>query len=340
MIDRLYNERKWPGDIPGRRPALMLAALLLLSPALLHAQPWEDGGADAVESFRPGTGAGHGAEHLPGNVLGLPDSSARDQEPVILPEQILSLGMGGEIVLRFDRHPIVDRPGADFTVFENAFHYTIGGRERLFAEPAEVAVSRDGIEFIAFPFDSLTLAGCAGITPTNGDRNPGDPAVSGGDCFDIGQLGLDSVRYVRLRDMTAIISGNRQHPFWDPTLTGAAPNAGFDLDAVVRVTVPSAGPSGVAGERSPLAGAELGPNPFTGQTTLRLRLEKGSDIRVRLFDQLGRQVREISGGRLERGEWRIGINPEGLPPGVYFALVEAGGSVPMVIRAVYAGSGR
>lgn len=340
MRDYLSEHWNRPGTIPGRRSALLLAALLLASPALLRAQPWEDGGADAVESFRPGTGAGYGADHFPGNVLGLPDSSARDQEAAILPEQILSLGMGGEIVLRFDRHAIVDRPGADFTVFENAFHYTIGGRERLFAEPAEVAVSRDGIEFIPFPFDSLTLAGCAGVTPTNGDRNPGDPSISGGDRFDIGQLGLDSVRYVRLRDVTAIISGNRQHPFWDPTLTGASPNAGFDLDAVVRVTVPSVGPSGVGGDRSPVAGAELGPNPFTGHTTLRLRLEKESDIRVRLFDQLGREVREISGGRLEQGEWRIGIDPEGLAPGVYFALVEADGSIPMMIRAVYAGSGR
>ncbi len=330
-----------PGSGPGRRSAMMLVALLLAVPMALKAQPWEDSGADAIESFKPGIGAGYGAEYMPGNVLGLPDPQARAMVATVAPEQVLSLGVGGEIVLRFDRHAIVDLPGPDFTVFENAFYYTIAGRQRTFAEPAEVAVSRDGLEFIAFAFDSLTLKGCAGVTPTNGEHNPGDPRVSGGDSFDIAELGLDSVRYVRLRDVTSIIQSNRQHPFWDPTLTGAPPVAGFDLDAVVRVTVPGANPSGAEypGDGAAI-GAGLAPNPFAGTTTLRLRLDRAAEVRVRLFDPLGREIRMIAETRLERGEWRIGVDPDGLSAGVYFTVIEVEGMAPMTIRAVHTGSAR
>ena len=151
--------------------------------------------ADTVVMFRPGTGPGigRGAEYFPNNVLGFPDTNARPTVPSVDPAQILSLGLGGEIILGF-RTPIVDRPGADFTLFENAFHYNLGGKQRTFAEPATVAVSSDGEHFTEFPFDSLTLIGCAGITPTDGHANPLDPAQSGGDHFDLSDIGMDSVR--------------------------------------------------------------------------------------------------------------------------------------------------
>jgi hypothetical protein len=205
--------------------------LLLILSTAASAQPWPDLGADAVERFTPGTGqtTGQGSEYFPHNVLGLPDTSARYETATTDPNQIVSLGLGGEIVLRFDRHLIVDGPGPDFTVFENAFHYKLGQKERIYAEPGEVSVSRDGIMFVSFPFDSLTLKGCAGVTPTNGDRNPTDPTVSGGDSFDLAAIGIDSIRYVRIRDVTSIVLNSPSHPFRDPTLSG------FDLDAIVAV---------------------------------------------------------------------------------------------------------
>jgi hypothetical protein len=210
-------------------PTLLLLLQLLTTPA--NSQPWPDRGADAVDHFTPGTGqtTGQGSEYFPHNILGLPDTSARYETATTDPNQIVSLGLGGEIVLRFDRHVIVDGPGPDFTVFENAFHYKLGQRERIYAEPGQVAVSRDGITFTPFPFDSLTLEGCAGVTPTNGDKNPTDPTVSGGDSFDLATIGVDSIRYIRIRDVTSMVLNNPSHPFRDLTLSG------FDLDAIVAV---------------------------------------------------------------------------------------------------------
>jgi ribosomal protein L31 len=59
--------------------------------------------------------------------------------------------------------------------------------------------------------------------------------VSGGDAFDLATIGIDSVRWIRITDVTRIILDNRSHPFYDPTLSG------FDLDAIIAVhTVPMA----------------------------------------------------------------------------------------------------
>ncbi len=215
----------------GERRREVLLLLLFLLPFTVARTDAQPGTPDVLVSLTLGQGGGRGETHLPASVLGFPDTSARDNVPTIDPAQVLSLGLGGEIVLRFDQVTIVDGPGIDFTVFENPFFYVIGGKERLYAEPGEVAVSRDGVEFFSFPFDSLSLEGCAGVTPTRGNMDPRDPATSGGDGFDLAEIGIDSIRFVRIRDVTPIVKNNSSHPFYDATVNG------FDLDAIVGVNV-------------------------------------------------------------------------------------------------------
>lgn len=181
----------------------------------------------AVTSVTFGEMGGRGSEYLPESVLGLPDTTGGRDAAATDPKQIVSLGLGGEIVLDFGERIVLDRPGADLVIFENPFLYRLGGNERLYAEPAEVSVSRDGVEWISFPFDSLSFAGAAGVTPVNGTADPFDPEVSGGDILDLAEIGVDSIRYVRLVDVTQIIRDDRDHPLWDITLNG------FDLDAVI-----------------------------------------------------------------------------------------------------------
>ena len=135
---------------------------------------------------------------------------------------VLALGVGGEIILGF-AGTIVDGPGVDFIVFENAFQ--VSGGAAIFQEPAEVAVSDDGATWTVFPCDlgDLPRSRCAGLTPTlstpeNG-ISPVDPTVAGGDGFDLGEIAVAAVRFVRIRDRAA-------------SSAAAAPSAGFDLDAI------------------------------------------------------------------------------------------------------------
>src|SRR5262249_57165201 len=86
-------------------------------------------------------------------------------------------GLGGSVVLEFGE-AIVDGPGPDFTVFENAF-LTRGAVTGIpYAEPATVSVSADGEHFVAFPCaldEDPYYPGCAGVYPVF--ANADDPAA-------------------------------------------------------------------------------------------------------------------------------------------------------------------
>ncbi len=180
---------------------------------------------DRVVSTISGTNGGFHRELLPDIVLGPPKGAGTYQGSF----DVVSLGVGGSIVLEFTDYLIFDGDGVDFTVFENAFQ--IGGDpNNTFAEPGFVAVSEDGLNFVEFPCDPLNkpYLGCAGVQPTlaNPDVNsidPTDPAVSGGDSFDLADVGLKSARFVRIRD-----SGAGYGPIGPGT-------GGFDLDAVAVI---------------------------------------------------------------------------------------------------------
>lgn len=171
-----------------------------------------------VVSYEAGVNAGFGQERMPDVVLGAP----RGGQTAAGSTDVLSLGIGGAIVLRLGR-AIVDGDGPDLIVFENAF--LVGGTQ-VFAEPGEVSVSADGVSFETFPCtpDAEIPNGCAGVTPVLAgdlvDVDATNPLTAGGDAFDLADVGLPRALFVRVID-----KGDG----------GAAPSAGFDLDAVASV---------------------------------------------------------------------------------------------------------
>jgi hypothetical protein len=244
----------------------MLAAITAFLPAgSLAVARTVDCFADEVVaysvSFTPPE-SGLRVPELPGIVLGPPGDSL----PNTGSTSTVSLGHNGWILLRFTDNVIVDGPGSDFIVFENAFFKTTVPTDpnqpySVFAEPGSVSVSDDGVTFHQFPYDPNALQfvgqdatpssalpllrGLAGITPTfTGNWTiPDDPDVwdpngrggvsgAGGDAFDLSAVGLTSARYILITDLGLA--------------TGFAGSAeGFDLDAVVAVnSIPSPTPSG------------------------------------------------------------------------------------------------
>lgn len=184
-----------------------MIALLLLC---IAADPWADG-SPAVEY---GPGAGYGQSYYPENILGPPDPDATPTAPSFGEDNLLTLGKDGWVVLEFTDNSIINEPGADFTVFENVMDTGSG----YFQECAFVEVSQNGQYWIQFPWDATTREGLAGLMPTTGE-DPTDPSVSGGDQFDLENIGLEWVRFVRLTDCG-----------------DAVPDGGlFDLDAVAAV---------------------------------------------------------------------------------------------------------
>ncbi len=254
--------RRFP-SLLAAAPALVCAALF--APADLSAQPVTDCFADRVAAFRVGFVSSPPAFNTwqPGILFGPPGAAT----PTTGSLSVVSLGRGGEIVLEFTDNVIVDGPGPDFIVFENAFFCSTvpvaaGDSWSVFAEPGIIAVSADGVDYRTFPYDVAALAsvvsqcsdrtllarlgGLIGITPsfTGNYTVPDDPLVfdpaapggvsgHGGDAFDLAVVGLATARFVRITDPDLGIS-----------LAGAS--EGLDLDGVVAIharPAPAAGRS-------------------------------------------------------------------------------------------------
>lgn len=222
------------------RARLLLALVLLaLRPMSAAADPF----ADRAVALTIGPGGGK-HEGNPAIVLGPPRGGGLLQGST----DTLSLGLGGAIVLEFTDNVIVDGPGVDFTVFENAFLVSGIVTGEPYAEPATVSASADGTHWAVFPC-RLDLPpyypGCAGVFPVLASADdPGGPsplvpsttpiadlvgrpidapppAGSGGDTFDLAAVGLAAARFVRIEASALRPALDRQ--------------SGFDLDALAAV---------------------------------------------------------------------------------------------------------
>ncbi len=267
-------------NVPTSGMLLVVAWLLLQIPAVAqHVQP-----ADTVARFTPGSGQnnGQGPGSFPANIFRGPSPRASDSVPDTDPREVCSIGLGGSITLGFRSGVVVDGLGADIVIHENAFRY---GRGRVFAEPARVEVSRDGRTWTAFPFDSASLIGCAGVTP-------------GGDAFDLTTIGVDSIRWIRITDITQMVLDNPKHKYYDPTLSG------FDLDVVLGMyVVPAA-------------------FDFTLENTVTL-----TDVRIEATRATTMSVVDMRGTLLHQQEFPSGVHytdVSWLPPGALLVAVSDG----------------
>ncbi|RMF70021.1 MAG: T9SS C-terminal target domain-containing protein, partial [Calditrichaeota bacterium] len=253
--------------------------------AILEPISESDAWADAVVSFTPGEGAGFGQNFFPDNVLGPPDPdpTLTPTNPSSKPQELLSLGNGGEIILEFNDNFIVDGEGVDFTVFENVF-YLGGDTTQPFIEAAFVAVSMDGQNWVEFPWDTTTYAGFAGVTPTKDNQNPTDPKVSGGDSFDLADVGLPFAKFVKLTDIGDL---KKEGPF----------NGDFDLDAVVAVNSMPGQPTSVAASPSAQPRTftlfQNYPNPFNPTTNIEFTVAEKSRVQIRIFNLKGQLLRTL-----------------------------------------------
>jgi hypothetical protein len=66
------------------------------------------------------------------------------------------------------------------------------------------------------------------------------------------------------------------------------------------------------------------PNPFNPSTTISYQIAGASEVTLRVFDILGREVRLLVRERQEPGTYRIAFTPEGLTSGTYFYRLQAG----------------
>ncbi len=227
-------------------PAICCTAVLTpCEAAPLRESPF----AVEVIDFQPGVGGVPGYDQ-PEAGLGEPSrttgwdwapETVTPFQPAWLPSQVVSLGIGGSLILAFD-HDVLDDPrnpfGIDLLIFGNAFctdpSYPAGVCGTIVDEGGRIDVSPDGRTWLTIPdvaadaafptmgfVDSGPYDTIPGIVPTDFTR-PVDPAhggvlsglgqaaildvydgSGGGVGIDLASVGLSAIRYVRIVNDTS-----------------------------------------------------------------------------------------------------------------------------------------
>ncbi|MEM1054151.1 MAG: T9SS type A sorting domain-containing protein [Bacteroidota bacterium] len=68
----------------------------------------------------------------------------------------------------------------------------------------------------------------------------------------------------------------------------------------------------------------VGPNPVVGTATFRFALDAESDVRLAVYDALGREVAEVANGRFSPGTHQAAFDARSLQGGVYIYRLETG----------------
>jgi hypothetical protein len=251
-----------------RHSIVILAGLACAQPA------WcSDWFATRVVSYAPGSGAAPGHRNpasalgAPARVTGTPaePETITPFQPAWMPDQIVSIGAGGSLVLELGQTATDDpghRFGIDLIVYGNAFFsdlsYPAGVPGFCAAEGGEVDLSPDGVSWFAVPGASVegglpTMAWVdagpydtvAGATTTDFLRAV-DPLVNelsvtglpyadvialydggaGGMGIDLASAGLSSARFIRLRHP----AGSVGSPEVDAVAVIPPTPSPFDLD--------------------------------------------------------------------------------------------------------------
>ncbi len=209
---------------------------------------------------------------------------------------VASLGDGGSAIVSF-LTPIVNGPGWDFAVFENAFVDT-------FLELAYVEVSSDGINFHRFPAvsntqDTIQVGSFGGLDATKINNLAGKYVVNYGTPFDLEEMkgisGLDvnHVTHVKIIDVVGCIldsfarydKNNKKinDPWRTDFITG-----GFDLDAVGVIHT---WPTQVSSLEKDNIDLRIFPNPSSnGQFHIQFTAPQKSKASAKVFDVLGANV--------------------------------------------------
>ena len=146
--------------------------------------------------------------------------------------------------------------------------------------------------------------------------------LDGGESWRRDNRGLPNVPVTRI---------NLSHA-WEEILVATLGRGLFTVPATaVDAMLVSTSPGAELPERSALLTNY--PNPFAGETTLEFTVQKPTQVRLDVFDVLGRRIETVVDQRYSSGVHQVRWNSESLSRGVYLVRMEVDG-LPMRVQKV------
>lgn len=94
---------------------------------------------------------------------------------------------------------------------------------------------------------------------------------------------------------------------------------------VIRATHAKAPAGNITAAPASLSIQQNTPNPFPSQTVISFALETAAEATLRVYDAAGREVALVASGYFEAGQHQCTFSANGLPSGVYTAVLSAAG---------------
>lgn len=66
------------------------------------------------------------------------------------------------------------------------------------------------------------------------------------------------------------------------------------------------------------------PNPFNPKTTIKFQIPNSSIVTIKIYDLLGREVKQLLNQRMNKGTWTVEFDANNLASGIYFCKMVAG----------------
>ena len=203
--------------------------------------------------------------------------------------------------------------GEEVVVLGDFNDYLVGSTRSGQASPYDVFVQDAGYVAATLPLQqSGGYTYCRSATCNSGDTRDHILFTAG-----LSDLFAEADRYGQLiTSVPSYVSSTSDH-----------------LPALARFAfMPTAADDGPEADRVALL--DPAPSPFRGHTRLRFRLDAASDVRLEVFDALGRRVASLAGSFGE-GEHAVPLDGRDLRPGLYVVRLTAGGEVHArpVVRA-------
>jgi hypothetical protein len=125
-----------------------------------------------------------------------------------------------------------------------------------------------------------------------------------------------------VKDTLILLLNNKQVQEYNFQVEGEPVNLTFDPDNLILKDVSINDPDELIDLQSFLL-IQNYPNPFNNSTAIKFRLPRRSEVRLRIFDMLGKEVALLVNEEMNAGVYTISYSPGLLSSGVYFYRLEA-----------------